>query len=195
MTRSLLLLAVVLPFAAHSQTSELAFNLGFSTNSKMDYSNPLLATYNSRGGKSPFISFKYLRNYHHWQYGIGADFVSPSNSYKDVSTGDTKKVFTAFPLMPVYLVGNRTFSLGRHDVLYAGAALGAGITLGTTSGEYSIPNSSVMPLIGVQAGYTHYFGRFGLNLELGEKYLPALSSNAKAYNITSGTIGFRWKLK
>jgi len=201
MKKLLLLPALLVSAFAFAQKYEIGLNMGMSISSAIDYPMPGSTSYNSRGGFSPYVSGKFLYDHGHMQYGIGTDFVMPHTSYKDLETGATAKVFYAHPLVPIYGIANRTFNVGKNGYFYGGGSLGIGYSSYNSSfgsgkdNQYSVSSNSIMPLIGAQLGYTQYFGRVGLNAELGAKWLPDISGSKTTYgySIYSGTIGLRYR--
>lgn len=202
MKKFLLVPALFLSTFALAQKYEIGLNMGMSMSSAIDYPMPGSTSYNSRGGFSPYYSAKFLYDRGHMQYGVGLDFVMPHTSYKDLETGATAKVFYAHPLLPVYGIANRTFDLGKNGYFYAGGALGIGYASYSSAfgsgkdNQYSVGSNTIMPLIGAQLGYTHYFGHLGVNAELGAKWLPNITNSKDnyGYSIYSGTIGLRYRI-
>ena len=178
---------------------EIGANLGIAANTQSGYVFPGNTAYNQSFGKSPYATLKFLLNFDSLQLGGLIGFTSPHISYKE-STGNEFKVYFARPLIPVALLANKKFNLAENHTLYAGLALGAGISASPNTdgaqGQYALNNSTVMPLLGAQAGYTYYFGRVGFNAEISMIGLPELTGSADKYGyiVYALTLGVRLRL-
>jgi hypothetical protein len=178
---------------------ELAANLGIATNTQTSYVFPGGTLYSQANGKEPYLSLKFLLNFDSLQFGGLIGYTSPHISYKE-NTGNEFKAFLARPLVPVALLANKKFQLGENHTLYGGLALGVGISIAANvdaaQGQYSIGESTVMPLLGAQAGYVYFIGRVGFNAEISVMGLPEWSGNADkyGYSIYAFTAGMRLRL-
>jgi hypothetical protein len=195
---SLLLLLISAP-AVSAAEPELGANLGIATNTQTSYVYPGSVPYNQANGKEPYFSLKFLLNFESLQIGGMIGYTTPHISYKG-DTGNEFKVFLARPLLPVALLANKKLTLGENHLVYAGLALGIGISLyantDATQGQYAVSNSPVTPLFGLQGGYVYYLGRFGLNAEFSMLGLPEWSGSADKYGyvVYAFTLGIRFRI-
>lgn len=178
--------AVILVFSSSIMAApkEIGLSLGIAKNSETGYVLSSTTPYSQRGGFTPQAFAKLLFDFDNFQAGGMVGFLSPHISYKE-DTGTEFKVHLARPLIPVAMLVNKKIRLGSSHFIYGGFALGIGISSirssSIPSGSVTINNDPIMPLGGVQAGYTYYFDSFGINTEIALLGLPEITGDSAKF--------------